>query len=492
MNQAESRRKIIKQLMLGGFGIYLVGCSSPESEAPILVPKTDKTPKQEPEEIAPEQINVTYFKKEDVQFEPLAEYFNLHSLKVPLIIALVENEAGVAEAIAFAKENNLPVSVKSGGHSFEGFSSNNGGLVINTSLLKSKEWDGTKLTVGSAVLLKELYDETLPKGRIIPAGSCGTVGIGGLALGGGYGFFARKYGLTCDNLVAATLVDGKGKIHSLSGNDEGLWALRGGGNGNFGVVTSLTFQTHPAPTHFDYFRFKAYKLNAERAQSLLEAWFLLSAALPNSCFSAFVLNGSSLTILITNFEGESAELSTMIAGLTELTDKQSKGVATDVAKQLQNYYGIQHPIYFKNASAGYYQSFADIENCISEVVEKVTSTPGLIYQVNTLGGKINDPDFTRNSCYPHREFGYLSELQSYWSEGQTTKRDNYLRVFEEVQSLFFENGNRRQYRNYPSIGFEHWEEAYFDTNYSRLQQVKKKYDPENSIRHPQSIRLKKK
>lgn len=480
MNQAESRRRIVKQLMLGGFGIYLVGCSSPETK------NTDKESIPE-KEIAPVIPNVTYFKKDSEGFDQLAEYFNLHSLKVPLIIALVENEIGVAEAIVFAKEKNLQVSVKSGGHSFEGFSSNNGGLVINTSLLKSKEWDGNKLTVGSAVLLKELYDETLPKGRIIPAGSCGTVGIGGLALGGGYGFFARKYGLTCDNLIAATLVDGNGKIHTLSGADEGLWALRGGGNGNFGVVTSMTFQTHPAPKHFDYYRFKAFKLNAERAQSILETWFLLSANLPNSCFSAFVLNGSSLTILITNFEGESDELTALINGLTEITDKQSKGTATDVAKQLQNYYGIQHPIYFKNASAGYYQTFADIQDCISEVLQKVTTTPGLIYQVNTLGGKINDSNFEQVSCYPHREFGYLSELQSYWNEGQTAKRDHYLQVFEEIQTLFFENGNRRQYRNYPSLGFKHWEEAYFDRNYERLQHFKKKYDPSNVIRHPQSV-----
>ena len=490
MNQAESRRKIIKQLVLGGFGIYLVGCSSPEMENTDIEPIPEKNQDTEEEETVPLIPNVTYFKKENEAFGALAEYFNLHTLKVPLIISLVENELGVAEAIAFAKEHNLPVSVKSGGHSFEGFSSNDGGMVINTSLLKSKTWDGTKLTVGPAVLLKELYDETLPKGRIVPAGSCGTVGIGGLALGGGYGFFARKYGLTCDNLIAATLVDGNGKMHSLSANDEGLWALRGGGNGNFGVVTSMTFQTHPAPTHFVYFRFKAFKLTADRAQIILETWFSLTTNLPESCFSAFVLNGSSLTILITNFEEVSPALTAMIDGLTQATDKQSKGTATDVAKHLQNYYGIQHPIYFKNASAGYYQSFNDIQGCITEVLEKVTTTPGLIYQVNTLGGKINDPAFTQGSCYPHRSYGYLSELQSYWNKDQIAKRDQYLKVFEEIQTLFFQNGNRRQNRNYPSIGFTHWEQAYFDVNYDRLQRIKRKYDPKDIIRHPQSIRLK--
>src|SRR5690606_14140152 len=99
-----------------------------------------------------------------------------------------------------------------------------------------------------ACLLQEIYASFLPKNRIIPAGSCGTVGIAGLALGGGYGFFSRKYGLTCDHLTRIKLVDGNGKIQDSDGNPKLLWACRGGGNGNFGVVTEMEFKTHPAPS----------------------------------------------------------------------------------------------------------------------------------------------------------------------------------------------------------------------------------------------------
>lgn len=491
----EDRRRIIKTLVLAGFGIHLIGCSS-ETETPAKKsPSTKKaTPEKVVEEIEEksESNNVVYLTKDDEQFGTLATYFNKFTQKNPAIIALVSNTEGVAEAIAYAKELKLPVSVKSGGHSFEQFSSNMGGMVINLSLLNTIEWkENNEVEIGPSCLLKEMYDELLPKKRILPAGSCGTVGVGGLTLGGGYGFFARKYGLTCDNLLGVTFVDGNGKIHQLSGNHELLWALRGGGNGNFGVATSFRFKTHPAPDHFSYTRLKAKSLDKERARTLLKTWFDRAYQLPSHCFSAFVLNGKSLTILITHFESESAELKEMISALTPLCDSTTSKRNPDLAGALKNYYGIQHPIYFKNASAGYYSTFTDIEGCIDAVLEKVVSTPGLIYQVNTLGGAINSTENKQQSSYPHRSFEYLSELQSYWEEGQDAKRDRYLNEFEAIQHLFYENGNRAQYRNYPSIGFKDWETAYYGENYQRLQELKQKYDQDNTFRYEQSIRPKK-
>lgn len=489
LNQQEERRKIIKTLVLAGFGLQLIGCSDGES---LSNSSKSTTLDSELEEIEAELTtsNVTYLTKVDEQFDKLATYFNKFTQKNPAIIALVVNAQGVSEAIQYAKNHNLAVAVKSGGHSFEQFSSNNGGLVINLSLLNSIEWlENDRVKIGPACLLKEMYDELLPKKRILPAGSCGTVGIGGLTLGGGYGFFARKYGLTCDNLLAATFVDGNGKIHELSGKDELLWAIRGGGNGNFGVATSFTFATHELPKHFSYTRFKAKKLDPSKAKIILQAWFEKAANLPRSCFSAFVLNGQSLTILLTNFEDESTEMMDFIASLTPLCDSVSSKRNEDLSNALKNYYGIQTPIYFKNASAGYYSTFEDIENCIELVLEKVVTTPGMIYQINTLGGAINDDIHEQKSSYPHRNYLFLSELQSYWEEGQTTKRDRYLKEFEAIQELFYQNGNRAQYRNYPSIGFKEWENSYFGENYPRLQRIKRKYDKDNTIRHDQSIRI---
>ncbi len=484
------RRKIVKNLLAAGVGIYLVGCkTSKDGEEELeLQPVEDVETVEEVEEIL-ETNFVTFFAKGEEGFDELAEYFNLHTPRDPALIALPQNTEGVAQAMKYAKQNDYKVAVKSGGHSFEQFSSSDGGMVINMSLFKAMEWQSNDLRVEPGVLLRELYDEILPKRRILPAGSCGTVGVGGIALGGGYGFFARKYGLTCDHIISATMVDGNGEIHELGPQDDAMWAIKGGGNGNFGIITSFTFRTHPAPSHFANKRFKAYKLDPPRAKALMQTFFDNAQFLPQDCFAGFVLNGTTLTILLTHYDDESADgLQAFVDAFTPITDKQTEYDTPDIGKHLKNYYGAQSPLFFKNASAGYYNSFSDVEGCIDTVIEKVLEN-GLIYQVNTLGGKINSSEFATSGAYPHRSYEYLSELQCYWSKNQTTRRDNMLTAFEEIQTLFYENGNRAQYRNYPHIGFKNWESAYYGKNYGRLQDIKKKYDPEDRIQHDQSVKL---
>ncbi|MFT5779697.1 MAG: hypothetical protein ACI837_002656, partial [Crocinitomicaceae bacterium] len=357
------------------------------------------------------------------------------------------------------------------------------------SLLNTIEWlDKENMRVGPACLLKDVYDDTLPKGRLLPAGSCGTVGVGGITLGGGYGLFAREYGLTCDHVISATMVDGNGKIHEVGSNHPAIWGLKGGGNGNFGIVTSFIFRTRPIPTDFSTRKFKAYKLDSIRARLLLETWFTHASKLPGHCFSAFVLNGRSLTILVTYFKGESAELQAMEDALSPICDKTTSSQTADIPSALKRYYGIQTPIFFKNSSAGYYSEFSEIQGCIDEVLSTVVTTPGLIYQINTLGGAINSSSYEKQSSYAHRGYEYLSELQSYWSEGKDQQRNQLLKAFKKIQDLFYENGNRAQYRNYPNIDFKEWDTAYYGDNYERLQGLKNKYDPDNTIRHEQSVR----
>src|SRR6185369_6404928 len=144
-----------------------------------------------------------------------------------------------------------------------------GGMVINLSLLNKIEWVNNDIIKGGpGCTISYLYDEILPKGKIIPGGSCGSVGIGGLTLGGGYGLLARKYGLTCDSLQEVSMVDAKGEITNTANDKELLWACKGGGNGNFGVITSLTFKLHKAPATLQSFRFRTHNINAARAKQI--------------------------------------------------------------------------------------------------------------------------------------------------------------------------------------------------------------------------------
>lgn len=485
----KSRREILKLLAVAGFSVYLPSCWEQEKPTKIVPAKAplEKDTVKVMESVL-DADNVVFLKKGDEDFDQFKNGFNLRVQKEPALIALCKNTEGVVSSVNFARQNNLKIAIRSGGHSFESFSSSEGGMLINLSLMNKVEWlPDNAVNVEPACLLRDLYDELLPKNRIIPAGSCGTVGVGGLSLGGGYGFFARKYGLTCDSMIEATMVDGLGKVHHAKAEDELLWALRGGGNGNFGIITQMKFKTHPAPAGFTRYRFKARKLNVQRARELLEMWFDQSSRLPESCFSAFVLNGKTLTTLITNFEDGTKDLKEMIQVHEEKMDESSIGKRRELAKSLKTYYGVQHPIYFKNSSAGYYNDFSSISSFIDQVLEIVINTPGVIYQINTLGGNIADPEFENASSYPHRHLPYLSELQTYWEEGRNPSR--LTKAFADIQKIFFDNGVREQYRNYPSMEFESWETAYYgETNYPKLQQIKKKYDPDNTISHPQSIK----
>jgi hypothetical protein len=370
----------------------------------------------------------------------------------------------------------------------EGFSVSDGGMVINLSEMNGVAFleDG-HIKTGPGCTLSKLYDIILPKGRILPAGSCATVGLGGLALGGGYGIFSRKYGLTCDHMLSAVMVDGSGNVHHTDDDPELLWALRGGGTGNFGVVTEMTFATHAAPTVLQAHYFKSRKLTAERATAILRTWMEVSTELPESCFSGYVLNGSMLNILVTNHDPDNKMLPSLLKRMAAVTDEFRSSRVGKLQTMVRNYYGVGKPLYFRNSSAGLFSSFDEISPFIEGIFERIVTSRGMIYQVNTLGGKVRDTTYESGSSYPHRAFEFISELQAYWEQPSQDAR--LAAITSDILKMTEEGGILKQYVNYCSLEFGNWENAYYGNNYARLQAVKGKYDPDNIICHPQSIRV---
>jgi hypothetical protein len=427
--------------------------------------------------------------KKDPRYNSLRRGFNKRIDKYPAFIALCASTEEVAEAVAFAIQKKLPVAVKSGGHSMEGFSCNDNGLVINLSQMNKMALSGNGIIkAGPGCMLIQLYNTILPEGMILPAGSCGTVGLGGLTLGGGYGLFSRKYGLTCDYLREATIVDGQGNIHSTKDDAELLWALKGGGNGNFGIVTEMVFNTQKAPAKLQVNHFKSHHLNPERAADLLQNWMEIAAGLPDSCFSGYVLNGHTLMILLTDFEPGNEKLQPLLTKLSAQMEEFHKSKETALAQKIKNYYGASQPVYFRNSSAGFYHNYNDVSGFITQVFEKTMNTPGMIFAVNTLGGKIKDKEFEKHSSFPHRSFNFISELQAYGNNNPAQNK-SLEEATDEVLSLIAQNGINAQYVNYCSLKFNDWGRSYYGDNYPRLQAIKRKYDPDNNIQHPQSIRL---
>lgn len=409
--------------------------------------------------------------------------------KYPKSIALCENEAGVQEALKYARDNNLPVAIKSGGHSLEGFSVNNNGLVINLSKFNSIEWlKNNEVKLGPACKLSQLYEELLAKQRLIPGGSCGSVAIGGLALGGGYGLFSRTFGLTCDSLLSLSMIDAAGNKINSQDDPELLWACKGGGAGNFGVITEMRFKTYPAPATLISHRFRKFHNDGQSAAALMEQWFSLTADLAKSCFSVFILNGKTVFILLTNFGVQDEKYRNLVDQFSSMTEKTSLGKPQKLDSAVKVFYGIQDPIYLKNSSVGLYKSYNDIKNFIVPVLDKITTTPGMILSIGTLGGEISNAEANKNSAFAHRAYPYLSELQSYWDK--PAQEGRLITAYNEIRDAFQNNGINTQYINYPDLGFKNWQQAYYGDNYARLQEIKKKYDPDNLIRHEQSITAK--
>ena len=282
------------------------------------------------------------------------------------------------------------------------------------------------------------------------------------------------------------MVDGKGNTINSANDAALLWACRGGGNGNFGIITEMKFKLFKAPTSLQSYRFKSYKADTKKAKAVLQKWFQVTADLPTGCFSAFVLNRKTIYILLTNADKHNAAVQKVVDTLSGLSEKTTKTKPQPITTALKVFYGRREPLFFKNASAGLYKNFIDIEACIDSVIDTVIATPGMIYQVNTLGGNIQNAEAEKVSAFPHRAFTYFSELQTYWDLPR--QEAPLLEKFQQVQMMFIDKGIKTQYRNYPDIKFKDWEEMYYGVSHLRLQQIKNKYDPENIIRHEQSIK----
>jgi FAD/FMN-containing dehydrogenase len=183
----------------------------------------------------------------DKDYEVLSKV--LMAKGTPAVIVKPADNNDVAAAISFARENKLVLSVKSGGHSGMGASTNNGGLVIDLALLNSVEVideEKSLVRIGTGAIWGDVARSLMPHKLAISSGDTASVGVGGIGVGGGIGWMVRQYGLVLDNIVSADIVTAEGQLVHTSEEENAdlFWAIRGAG-ANFGVVTSIVVKAHP-------------------------------------------------------------------------------------------------------------------------------------------------------------------------------------------------------------------------------------------------------
>jgi FAD/FMN-containing dehydrogenase len=184
----------------------------------------------------------------DATYDEVRAVFNGMIDRRPLVVLRCRETADVVRGVAFAREHDLPVSIRGGGHSVAGNAVCDGGIMLDLSRMKDLRVDPDRriARAGPGLALGELDGATQQHGLATPLGVVSVTGIAGLTLGGGLGWLNGKHGLTCDNLLSAEVVTADGEVLRASAEEYAdlFWALRGGG-GNFGVVTSFTYRLHP-------------------------------------------------------------------------------------------------------------------------------------------------------------------------------------------------------------------------------------------------------
>jgi FAD/FMN-containing dehydrogenase len=184
----------------------------------------------------------------DESYEANDVFYKEYNERRPLARVTVANVSDVSTVIGFARDNGVDLAVRGGGHSVLGHSTTEGGIVLDTSVLKDVDIDveGASAWAGGGVLAGEFTARAAEHGLVTGFGDTGSVGVTGLTLGGGMGFLHRKLGLTIDSLLGAEIVTADGETHRIdeTADPDLFWAIRGGG-GNFGVVTRLHYRLHP-------------------------------------------------------------------------------------------------------------------------------------------------------------------------------------------------------------------------------------------------------
>jgi FAD/FMN-containing dehydrogenase len=425
----------------------------------------------------------------------------------PRAVVFCESTADVQRTVRWARKHAVRIVPRSGGHSYGGYSTTSG-VIVDVSRLNGVALDPShRAIVGAGARLIDVYAGLAQHGRTVPAGSCPTVGIAGLALGGGVGFGSRKYGLTCDNLIEATVVlaDGSAVVANSRTHPDLYWALRGGGGGNFGIVTRLVFRTHPVGQVATY----AIEWPWSNAAKVVQAWQQLAPHAPDGLFSVLNLNaavgGHARITSAGQLFGSADRLRELVKPLANIgtptrftvtsrsyLDAQEmwagcSGTIAECHLPPQGHLG-RSTFKGKSSFANKPLTSSGIRVMIRQIEARITTGSGSgIILLDSYGGAINrvKKDAT---AFVHRDALFSLQYLAYWEPSAVAEPNlRWLRNFYAAMRPFV---SPYAYQNYIDPELGKWGRAYYGTNLPRLVAVKRRYDPKNVFRSSQSIPVK--
>ncbi|ANP55929.1 FAD/FMN-containing dehydrogenase [Streptomyces griseochromogenes] len=430
----------------------------------------------------------------------------------PAAVAYVAHADDIRTTLAYAQAHRIRVSIRNGGHSYAGYSSGDNRLILDVSKLNRIRAGGGQAVVGAGSKLIDVYRALGAKGVTIPAGSCPTVGVSGLVLGGGHGVASRAYGLTCDSLTQATLITADGTQVTADANNHSdlFWALRGAGNGNFGVVTELHFKTHAAPQAVTAYMTWSWS----KAAAVIKAWQEWGPSQPDEIWSSLHLSntpGGTPSISVACFSlGTYGELQNAVDQLAHKAGADARSVtlrrrgyeeameiyagcssfSTDAQCHLpgstpgrspqgrlgRETYAARSDFFDRSLSS------AGIQTLLRQL-GSVRGGAGSI-AFTALGGAVNRVSPTA-TAFVHRRSRMLAQYIASWGAGASGSSAQAWLTSAHTAMKPYASG--AAYQNYTDSTLPDWRKAYYGDAAPRLAKVKKQYDPQRFFSYAQGL-----
>lgn len=418
--------------------------------------------------------------------------------KKPAIIARCLNATDVANSVNFARAHELIIAVKGGGHNSAGNAVCDDGMVIDLSLMQQVEVDPeTSIArVEGGCLLSAVDAVTQQYGLAVSAGIVSHTGVGGLTLGGGFGWISRKYGLTIDNLLSVQMVTCQGKIVEASEtkNPDLFWAVRGGG-GNFGIICSFSFRTakigteiYSGPIVKRFQDLKSYiQFHREFVRTMpdeMTIWMVVRHA-PPLPFIDESYHGELVILIPFAWLGDAAEGEKLIQPIRD------QGESIGDASGMKPWTGWQSAFdgLVEHGARNYWKShhLTDLsDGCIDQIHKFALSMPSAESEIFIphMEGAPSRVE-AGATAFPHRSTPFLLNLHTRWRDKEDDGENmSWAKEFHDATRPY----SKGVYVNFLSEeGADRVREAYTEKVWERLVEVKRKWDPENVFRMNQNI-----